>query len=64
MFPLFWQVFLWSWGGFLLTDCVDEQYEKLSQETGVPIAEIPLALQAFDKLFPTPGGWFRELAND
>lgn len=64
MFPIFWQVFLWSWGGFLLKDRLDEEYACLSKETGVPVDEIPIALSAFDNLFPIPGGWFREPAND
>jgi len=64
MFPLFWQVFLWSWGGFLLKDRLDEEYADLERETGVPKDEIPVALSAFDKLFPTAGGWFREPSTD
>ena len=63
-FPAFWQTFLWSWGGFLLKDRVDREYEVLSKETGVPVAEVPVALSAFDKLFPIDGGWFREPAGD
>lgn len=62
--PVFWQVFLWSWGGFLLTDRLEAEYAQLAKETGVPIGEIPLALQAFDLLFPTGGGWFRQPNND
>jgi hypothetical protein len=64
LFPTFWQVFLWSWGGFLLKDRLAEEYDALSRETGVPVEELPLALSAFDHLFPTPGGWFREPDND
>lgn len=64
MFGVLWQVFLWSWGGFLLRDRLEEEYADLEKETGVPASEIPLALSAFDKLFPTPGGWFREPVND
>ncbi|MBE3145049.1 MAG: hypothetical protein IMZ61_14195 [Planctomycetes bacterium] len=63
-FPLFWQVFLWSWGGFLFKDRLAEQYEELSKETGVRQDEIPIALSAFDKLFPVDDGWFREPMND
>ena len=63
-FPVFWQTFLWSWGGFVLKDRLDQEYDDLSKETAVPVAEIPLALSAFDKLFPTPGGWFREPDGD
>lgn len=64
MFPVFWQVFLWSWGGFLRKDRLDDEYTDLERETGVPAHEIPLALSAFDRLFPTSGGWFREPAGD
>lgn len=64
LYPVFWQVFLWSWGGFLLKDHLEEEFSLLARETGVPVDEIPLALTAFDKLFPTNSGWFREPAND
>lgn len=64
MFPVFWQVFLWGWGGFLLKDRLDEEYADLEKETEVPRDEIPVALSAFDNLFPMEGGWFREPAND
>lgn len=64
LFPLFWQVFLWSWGGFILMDRQEEEYKQLSLETGVPVEDIPVALGLFDRLFPTPGGWFREPNND
>ena len=50
---------MWTWGGFVLTDRQDAEYERLAQETGVPVNEIPVALSAFDKLFPVDGGWFR-----
>lgn len=64
LFPVFWQVFLLSWGGFLLKDKIDEEYADLERETGVPVAEIPVALTAFDKIFPLNGGWFREVIAD
>jgi hypothetical protein len=64
LFPVFWQVFLWSWGGFLLTDRLEQEYALLSKETDVPAEEIPLALEAFDKIFPTNGGWFRQPTQD
>jgi hypothetical protein len=51
---------MWSWGGFILTDRQDKEYERLSQETGVPVDEVPLAISAFDKLLPVPGGWFKQ----
>jgi hypothetical protein len=64
MFPVFWQVFLWSWGGFLRKDRQDEEFADLANETGVEIKDIPVALTAFDRLFPVTGGWFREPDND
>jgi hypothetical protein len=64
LFPVFWQVFLWNWGGFLLKDRLDEEYAQLEKETGVPVNEIPVALTAFDEVFPIPNGWFREPPDD
>lgn len=64
LFPIFWQVFLWNWGGFLLKDRLDEEYVQLEKETGVPANEIPVALTAFDEVFPVPNGWFREPPGD
>ena len=63
LFPVLWQVFLWSWGGFLLKDRLDDEYAQLASETGVPADEIPLALTAFDEIFPINGGWLRD-TND
>lgn len=60
LYPLFWQVFLWGWGGFILKDHEDEEFGELSAQTGLPVDCIPAALEAFNKLFPTPDGWLRE----
>ncbi|MCH7625138.1 MAG: hypothetical protein IIC83_04365 [Chloroflexi bacterium] len=60
LYPRFWQTFLWTWGGFILKDRQDEEFATLSQETGVPVDEIPEALRSFDELFPIGDGWFRE----
>lgn len=64
MFATFWQVFLWGWGGFILTDRLDDEYRRLSEQTGVPVDDIPVALTAFDELFPISNGWFRQPQND
>lgn len=66
LFPTLWQVFLWSWGGFILEDRKEEEYRALSSQTGVPIDEIDIALGAFDKLFvsPTSTSWFVKPDND
>ena len=64
LFPVLWQTFLWSWGGFLLKAKIEEEYVQLEKETGVPAGEIPLALSAFDLLFPVKNGWFRDFPTD
>lgn len=63
-YPIFWQIFLYCFGGFLLTDRLDVEYGELSQLSGVPVEEIDEALSCFDRLFPIPGGWFRNPNND
>lgn len=64
LFPIFWQVFIFSWGGFLLKDRIELEYQFLSDETGIPIKDIPKALSAFDILFESDGTWFVETEND
>ena len=57
-YPVFWQWFLWFFGGFLLLDYKDEEYRMLSQRSGVPVDQIDQAFAAMDILFPTNNGWF------
>jgi len=58
LYPRFWQFFTYVFGGFILTDLRDQEYEILSHKTGIPVNEIPKAFDAFNKLFPHSGGWF------
>jgi len=51
-YPIFWQWFLWVFGGFILEDYKDQEFELLSKKTGISVAEIPNALRAYDILFP------------
>ena len=60
-YPVFWQWFMWIFGGFILKDYEEKEYEILSQKTGIPVGEIPNALDAYQILFPLNGGWFRDL---
>lgn len=60
MYPIFWQWFLWIFGGFILKDYPQDEYELISKKTGIPIDEIPKALKCFDLLFPINGNWFKE----
>lgn len=59
-YPVFWQSFMWLFGGFILNDFKDEEYKLLSMKTGIPVSEIDRALAAYGKLFPFGNGWFKE----
>jgi hypothetical protein len=61
-YAVFWQWFLWVFGGFVLKDYEQREYELLAQKTGVPVDEIPNALAAYETLFPQDGGWFADLS--
>lgn len=61
-YPIFWQYFLWLMGGFILNDYRDKEVGYLSEKSGIPISEVENAFKVFDILFPTPGGWFKNLA--
>jgi hypothetical protein len=63
-YPGFWQTFLWSWGGFVLLDRKELEYQALSEETGVPVASIDTAFGLWDRLFPVEGGWFSQPTGD
>lgn len=52
LYPHFWQIFIYVFGGFILTCKKDEEYAILSKLTDIPVDEIDNALSAFDILFP------------
>jgi hypothetical protein len=56
-YPVFWQFFTYVMGGFILTDLKEVEYQYISENTGIPIEEIPNAFASFNKLFPKSGGW-------
>jgi len=56
-YPVFWQFFTYVMGGFILTDLREKEYEYISENTGIPVEEIPNAFDSFNKLFPKPSGW-------
>lgn len=61
-YALFWQVFLWGFGGFYLEDRKDIEFGWLAEQTGIPVEEIPKALQVLDVLFPLPtGSWLKQV---
>jgi hypothetical protein len=61
-YPIFWQWFMWIFGGFILKDYEEKEYEILSQKTGIPKGEIPSALESYEILFPQNDGWFLDLS--
>lgn len=62
-YPIFWQVFTYLMGGFILTDIQDKEYKLLSERTGIPLSHIDIAFDSFNKLFPRKDGWFQQLGN-
>ncbi|MBI5487427.1 MAG: hypothetical protein HY905_08855 [Deltaproteobacteria bacterium] len=60
-YAVFWQWFLWAFGGFILTDRLDQEYALLAKKTGIPVEQVPKALEAFDLLFETEKGWLADL---
>lgn len=62
-YSVFWQWFLWFFGGFILTDLQDKEYELFSRCTGIPVDHIDNALGAYEKLFPMANGWFTNLGD-
>ena len=61
-YPVFWQWFMWLFGGFILKDYEEKEYKILSQKTGITTEEIPRALEAYQILFPRDDGWFMDLS--
>ena len=64
LYPHFWQIFIYVFGGFILMSKKDEEYVLLSELTGIPVEEIDSALSAFDILFPIPdSSWLIDKPN-
>ncbi len=61
-YPVFWQWFMWVFGGFILKDYEEKEYEILSKKTGIPIDEIPNAFGSYQILFPMQSGWFADFS--
>jgi hypothetical protein len=61
-YPIFWQWFMWIFGGFILKDYEEKEYEILSQKSGIPLEEIPNAFESYQILFPREDGWFLDLS--
>lgn len=57
LYPYFYQIFFFVYGGYFMVSRKDEEYKVLSGITGVPVGEIDMALDFWDQLFPTPTPW-------
>ncbi len=56
------QIFVWGWGGFLLEDKLDEEYQLLATQSGLEVKDVERSLAAFVELFPQVE-WFTTLRN-
>jgi hypothetical protein len=56
-YPVLWQWYFFVFGGFILEDKKREEYQFLSQKSGIPEGEIELGLRCYEEIFPAT--WFR-----
>lgn len=63
LYPVFWQWFLFLFGGFILLDLKEQEYELLSKKSGIPIDQIDRAFEVYEIIFPMSGGWFNKLST-
>lgn len=63
LYPYFWQIFIYLFGGFILIDKEQEERQLLSDITKIPLTELDNAFVAFDKLFPLGHGsnWIEQI---
>lgn len=63
LYPYFFQVFFYVYGGFFMKAKETEELERLSLMTGLEKDEIKSALTFWDELFPLPGGgsWMKTI---
>jgi hypothetical protein len=57
-YPLLWKVFIGVFGGFVLEELSDIEYENLSRLSGVPKDSIDNTFDAYAGFFPYQKGWF------
>lgn len=61
LYPYFFQVFYYVFGGFIMEAKHDEEYQLLSTITGLPVAEINNAFAFWDKLYPISDSWMQTI---
>jgi hypothetical protein len=63
LFPVFWQNYLWGWGGLLPDEHYDATLADIARASGLSAEHAAPALEAYDKLFPIEGGWHHHYSN-
>lgn len=61
LYPFFFQVFFFVFGGFIMKAKEDEEYGLLSVMSGLPKEEIDLALGFWDELYPLSKSWMKTM---
>ena len=61
LYPYFFQVFFYVFGGFIMEAKHDEEYYLLSKITGIPKAEIAHAFAFWDILYPIGDKWMQTI---
>ena len=61
LYPYFYQIFFFVYGGFFMVARKDDEYQKLSDMTGVPVDEIDKALGFWDTLYPISTSWMKNI---
>ena len=63
LYPVFWQNYLWGWGGLLPDEHRSTVLGDIAVIAGLMLEEAEMALHAFDELFPIDGGWHHHFSN-
>lgn len=61
LYPYFFQIFFFVYGGFFMMARKNEEYKVLSDITGLPVDEIDSALSFWDILFPVSSSWMKTM---
>lgn len=64
LYPYFYQVFFYVFGGFFMLTKEQEEYELLSHLTGLPVEDVNKALVFWDELFPLSKSWMYTMNNE
>lgn len=63
LYPVFWQNYLWGWGGLLPDQHRDEVLGDVATASGLTLEEAEPALEVLDRLFPVAGEWHHHFPN-